>query len=269
MRVTRYRYFASSAAMALLGACTCAFGQYSPPSGPGYPQYTGPISQIVSGDPGGGFNGAISTPVISDAFDLQGGGTSATVQGVTLYAGSANVTFSGSPTSPYGGYSVAPLTNNDANGAAMTDVMSGLLYTGSPGVSTPGGYPVSATYYPISMTLLGLTAGQTYQLQLLVGENQGRWEDLNINGTDLGAFATYDVTNHTVIPATNVDPTFVALGGGNDVITLAGYNSNTTNFWYYESTLVSGIVVSPVPEPASLGLLAGLLPLLAARRRRS
>jgi hypothetical protein len=139
------------------------------------------------------------------------------------------------------------MTNNDANSQALTDVVNGLVYNG-------GGVP-------LTLTLAGLTGGTTYQLQLLIGDNQGRWEDIKLNGDDLGVLKT------TANTAYDVDPTFVAVGGGNDVISLLSYNTDLISFWYYESSVVSGIVVTPVPEPLSCGLaLIGSILLLARRR---
>jgi hypothetical protein len=222
----------------LLGTGICAYGQ--PPNQP-----------ITSGDPGGGFNGSSSSAVIADAFDLQGGGTSVTVQNVTFQASTTdNVTLN-----PGSGGSVTPYPSGaslsgDANTTAMGDVVGGLVYN------------AASSADPFTITLLGLTTGQQYLLQLLIADAGGdsRFEDVNLNGIDLGTLTTSGST------AYNVDPTFTALGGGNDVITL---NSNSGSF--AESSVVTGVVVtpvSPVPEPVSCSLLVmGGIPLLARRRR--
>lgn len=117
--------------------------------------------------------------------------------------------------------------------------LMGTLFTSEPGWNSP-----------CHVTVTGLDASQTYMVQALVYEPWGRGLSYDIDGTALGSNSGqgFDV-KATVTGVTQFTFTDISTSGNTGAI--------------------SGLIVTPVPEPVTMALLAmGGVSVLLRRKRR-
>ncbi len=147
------------------------------------------------------------------------------------------------------------------------------LSTGDVGFDTVlnTGYNTQGQSRNNSITLINLTVGQAYQVLLLAARNTSDYSTMQASDSDTGgdagvltgprisALQQYNFTTTTGPVGGYLLGTFVA-------------DATTQTFWEYtpngEAGQLNALVVSAIPEPASLSVLAlGAMGLLARRRR--
>jgi hypothetical protein len=173
-------------------------------------------------------------------------GPSGTVGGVTSY-GASNITLTGLSTVDVS-YGSAPGGWNP----------SYAVLVGSGGYGSPGS---------VTLTLGGLTAGQSYEVQLLESFWNSNWAtnftagasksgNVNLSGPDEGVGAS-SVPQYVL-------GTFIADGATESIVL-----SSPTSYTIFTAGQVRDLSPAAIPEPSSIALLGtGFLGLLGAARRR-
>lgn len=207
------------------------------------------VIQLTGGDAGEGL--ALNPANVVYALDINGnnGATGYTVQGVTFLPSYPQVnTVNG------GDFAVGATSfpGTSASDLALAEVFSTLNYaTGDAGNDAT-----------ITTTAGGLTPGASYQVNILVSLGDfpeiGRNDEFLLNGVLTGDTIFYAPGEYY-----NISCVGAANASGQLII---GVHDNTPGGG--GGALVSGIVISAVPEPTSLGLL-GLGVLALVRRRRA
>ncbi len=206
------------------------------------------VITLTGGDAGEGF-APLSTIFAAQSFGQSAG----VVQGVTFNTNTSAIAATGYwlITGPNGGANFTQTTTDDDN-------LANVFKYGLVG-SDPNGL--------LTISLSGLTAGQIYQFDAFigtVGSPQSRSETLNIwdGATLLSGPDTFTNVGPAsaggVSPAYDVRQTFTAPTSGT-VQAKIGVSS---------FPLLSGVVVSTVPEPPTLSVAALALAGLMLRRRR-
>lgn len=211
------------------------------------------IVTVTGGDAGQGLS--LNPSNVVYALNVGNDGNTQTVQGVTFETSYANVTVSnGSPATL--GTATFP-DQISADDEALRTIYAGNNYS-------------TNRANPVTIVASNLTAGASYQVEVLVSMDdwgtgwggQTRSETFAINGVATGDELMYSTGEYY-----NVVMTGVADGSGVLTIDIQDSGNDVGPNWANDA-VVNGLVISAVPEPASLGLL-GVGTLLLARRRRA
>lgn len=205
------------------------------------------VITVTGGEPGQGFNLNPAT-VVYAVTSGNPGGSAQTVQGVTFLLSNPNVTIGIDAAG--GNYTNSPGTvppngwpSTTANDIALKDIYSFNKW------ATPG----------FTITIAGLTPSTNYQVELLLGNT-------NIGGAHNDAVSFFsgpvvDTATMANIGYYNVQNTVTSDGSGQIV-------AHVTDA--VQGAVMSGLVVTTVPEPGTLALLAfGSLAVMHRRRKNS
>lgn len=199
-------------------------------------------------------------------------------------AAAGQTVLNGDLTGPMGAGNIPPDWFAWSGSADTCDPSGPFNYSGNPWVLSPnggtfvrGGATGTGVNEAIAQNLTGFVAGQTYTVDFYVtnlGFQQpgalwtgadGFWK-FYVDGTDVGDSLTYSrqalASDDIVWSADSV--TFVAPASGFELAIASQWAGGPGTAAYMG---IDGIRISPVPAPASVGLL-GLAGLVAARRAR-
>jgi len=197
------------------------------------------------------------------AFDYNDlfNGTTTTVNGVT---------FSGNPDNSATGVSLS-LSNLSLDLATFSDGASNGVY--APGLASTAtanyAYILTSLAYnnnnlPATLTLNGLKAGETYELQVFAGtEGASGTETLtDVTGPTLpspSGSLNYGLGTPSASAADFIDESFTAVAGGTETITIAAPQ---------QYLILNAINLQVVPEPSTYALMLGGLGCLVFLIRR-
>lgn len=202
------------------------------------------VYNVTGGDAGEGLT--LDAANVIYALDINGnsGPSGYTVQGVTFLPSYANIT------SLHGGNFAVGVSSFET--ATSSDIALGQVYSSL-------NYATPSNDDPITFTIGGLTAGASYEVNFLVtlGDfNDTRYDEFLINGVATGDTIVYSMNQFYNISA-------IGIADNTGTLTAAVHDNQPGGGG---GAIVNGLVVSAVPEPASLGLLS--LGMLAMGRRR-